>query len=123
MRMNGHNIDDLYDESGYRIRAMKSLIVQLREDHKDLNRKWKKFKEGVIAEEKGKDKSKEEEILRILSWVKEGLRVLEELRKRGIEGVIWGEIEDIEKDIKDKEMIIKMIPLSVSKETEYSHLR
>ena len=80
---------------------MKSLIVQLGEDHTELKGLWEKFKKGSV------DNFEIEEIARILSWVREGLNVFEELRKRGIEGVSWGEIEHIDKDVKDKEMSFK----------------
>ena len=78
---------------------------------------WKGFKKGVV------DKSEIEEIVRVLSWLKEGLNVFEELRTRGIEGVSWGEIKHIDEDVKDKEMNLKIFLLSISKEMEYCHLR
>ena len=115
--MNGDKMDNLYNEKDYRIRCMKNLVIQLKEDQAYCNRLWKRFKKGPG------DKSEIEELVRVLSWLKKGINTFEELRKKGIEGISWGEIKKMEKDMEDKEIHIKLFLLSVSKETEYCHLR
>ena len=115
--MKEYDLDDLYNGKGYRVRCMKSLVVQLREDHAYCSQLWERIKKGQI------DKSEIEEFVRVLSWLKEGLNVFKDFGKRGIEGVSWGQIEDIEKDVEDKEMQLKLFLLSVSKEMEECHLR
>jgi hypothetical protein len=37
---------------------------------------------------------------------------LKELRIRGIEGISWGEIKDIDKDIEDKETQLRLLLVS-----------
>ena len=96
---------------------MKCLIIQVREDHAELNRLWERFRKGTGSI------SEIDELVRVLSWLKEGLDVFERFKKEDIEGLFWGEIEDINRDVRDKEMELKTILFSVSKETEYSHLR
>ena len=91
---------DLYNETEYRIRYMESLIVQIREDYAQLNQLWKKLEKRAVAS------SEMEELVRVFSWLKEGLSVFEDMRSRGIEGVTWGELEDIERDLKEKEMYL-----------------
>ena len=97
---------DLYNETGYRIRYMEGLIVQLREDYAELNQLWKRLERRAVAS------SEMEELVRVFSWLRKGLSVFEELRRRGIEGVTWGELEDIERDVEEKEMDLRLSPLS-----------
>jgi len=115
--MVGENLKDFHSEKGYRIRCMKCLIVQVREDHAELNRLWIKFRKGPGSI------SEIDELVRVLSWLKVGLDVFEGFKKEDIEGLFWGEIEDINRDVRDKEMELKTILFSVSKETVGSHLR
>ena len=96
---------------------MKSLMIQIREDHRELNRLWERF------EKEPGDISEIDELVRVLSWLKEGLDVFEEVKKKDIEGLSWGELQSIKMDGRDKEIELKKILFSVSKETEYSHLR
>ena len=110
-------MEDLYNQKGYKVRSMKSLMIQIREDHAELNRLWGRFKKGPS------NISEIDELARILSWLKEELDVFEGLKKEDIEGLSWGEIEDIIRDVRDKELELKKILLSVSRETEFSHLR
>jgi hypothetical protein len=89
---------DLYDKTGYRIRCMEALIVQIRTDYKGLNQLWKRLERGDIGP------SEMEEAVRLFSWLRKELSVFEELRSMGIGGVTWGELEEIERDVKEKEM-------------------
>jgi len=101
---------DLYNETVYRIRCMEGLIVQIKKDYAELNQLWKKLERRAVAS------SEMEELVRVFSWLREGLTLFEELRRRGIEGVTWGELEEIEGDVKEKEMDLwvssKILPSS-----------
>ena len=95
--------DDICNGSGYRIRCMKSLIEQIRRDHRECMSLWERFEKGELY------RHEEEELIRTMSWLREGLKLLSRMRQRGIESVYWGEIEEIEREIRSKEMNIKMI--------------
>ena len=108
--MDGQNRRILEDEKGYKIRCMQSLLEQIKKDHAELNRRWNKF-------EKGESNPIEIDCLvRVLSWVRQGLNAFNESNQRGIEGLLCGEIKDIEKDIKDKEEKLRLLLFSLSKE-------
>ena len=113
MLVRRETVCDLYNKTGHRIRCMEGLIVQIRKDYAELNQLWKKLERRAIAP------SEMEELVRVFSWLRKGLRVFEELRSRGIEGVTWGELEDIERDVKEKEMDVKLNPFSDFVEREY----
>ena len=89
--------DGLWRDKGYRIRCVKGLGEQIRTDHEEMKRLWKKRVNGSL------DKSDEEEIGRVLSWLKQEIGLYRELGNGGIEGISLGEIEEIEKDVQDKE--------------------
>ena len=59
-----------------------------------------------------------EELVKALGRLKQDLDAIKELRKIGLEGVLWGEIESIEKNIIDKENDLRQILFSIHKETE-----
>ena len=94
--------DDISNGSGYRIRCIKSLIEQIRHDHAECMSLWERFEKGELY------RYEEEELERIMSWLREGLNLFSRMRQRGIESVSWGEIKDIEKDIKSKERKLKI---------------
>ena len=81
---------------------MRSLSAQIEEDYNECNRLWKRFKNGPM------ELIEEENLLRVISWLREEINLFKELKQRGIEGVSWAEIEEIEREIKSKEMIFKM---------------
>jgi len=110
--MDGINRGNLYYDKGYRVRCMKSLIRQIKEDYSECNRLWKIFDKGSI------NHLEIEELARVISWVKEDLDTFKAFRNESLEGVTWGEIKNIEKDMEDKEMRLKLVSLSVSVETE-----
>ena len=91
--MNLNYGDDLYDESSYRIRCMRSLVEQLKNDYADLNSLLKGFKNGTNGI------SEIDEVMQKISWIKEGLKMFNKLKMMNIEGVLWDEIEQIEKDV------------------------
>ena len=108
-----HELDDLCNEPAYRIRCMKTLIVQMREDHARLNQLWD------VVKKDGVDNAKIEELISFISWIKEGLEAFKELDRRDIEGVSWGEIKKIERDMEDIEIDLKMVLFSIFKDMEY----
>ena len=101
--MEGKNLDSQENEKGYRIRSTRDLLDQIKEDHNELNKIWDQFVKGTTSRD---DK---EECLRLISWLKEEFNAYKELRGKGIEGVLWGELEEIEKDVKDKEINFKIL--------------
>jgi len=96
------NRDGLYSEKGYRIRCMRSLLEQLKNDYADCNRLWHKLEKGTA------DSSQVEDLLRVLSWLKEGLNVFNDLGKQGIEVVSWGDLKYIVNGVKHKEMLLRI---------------
>lgn len=88
--------DGLYTENGYRIRCMRGLLEQVENDYAELGRLWDRI------EKRDLDGLEEEEMVRVLAWLGQGLRIYKELRNRGLEGIRCVEIEEIEKDVKKK---------------------
>ena len=115
--MTDAGMEDFYNQKGYKIRSMKSLMIQIREDHRELIRLWERFQKGPG------DISEIDELVRVLSWLKEGLDVFEEMKKKDIEGLSWGELQGIKMNVRDKEIELKKILFFVSKDTENCHLR
>jgi len=101
--MRENNQDDLYDDTGYRIRCMRSLLTRLREGHAHCNELWYGLEKGPV------DAKAEEELQRAICQLREDLNMLKELRQRGIEGVSCGEMKHIEKDLRTMDMNLKMI--------------
>ena len=85
--------DGLYDDSGYRIRCMDSLIKQLETDYDDLKSSLKMLKNNAG------DISKLDEIVEKISWIKKELKMLEKLEMANIEGVLCSESAKIKRDI------------------------
>jgi len=100
--MAGVNINGLYGDKGYRIRCMQSLKEQIERDHADCIRLWEKMKKGTICI------IEEEEFNKIICWLREEIKILKELRKRGIEGTTFGDEEEIENDLKNMNIHIKI---------------
>lgn len=113
--MTGTNADNLYNEKGYRIRCMRGLVDQIKEDHTRFSTLFKRLERGES------DVSILEELARVLSWLKQGLNTFREMRKDQIEGVLWGDINRIDQDMKEKEMHLKLFLYSVSMESESAH--
>ena len=98
--------EKLQNEKSYRIRCMKSLIEQLKKDYSNLNRLIKRLKSDVI------NSPEMEEILQQISWIKQEVNILRKLDSNNIEGILWGEIIEIEKKVIDMEMKIKRHQIS-----------
>ena len=109
--------NDVYSEKGYRIRCMESLIMQIREGHAKLNRVRE------MGEKVPRVEADMEDFVRVLSWLKQDLSLFKSLRKRGIEGIAWGKLEHIERDVKARELDLRLILLSIRKKREFTHLR
>ena len=97
--------EGLHNEKGYRLRCMKSLIEQLKMDYINLNGSIKSLKSEKL------DISETDKILQKISWIKQEINMLRKLDK-SIEGVLSGEIVDIEKQVIDMEMNIKTLQIS-----------
>ncbi|MDY6990189.1 MAG: hypothetical protein SWQ30_19275 [Thermodesulfobacteriota bacterium] len=104
-------------EPGYRIRCLETLLVQLREDCRELKRRWKAFEREPI------NVSRIEEVVKILGWLKEGVRSYRELMGGRIEGVSCTEVMDMENDIHAKEQKMRELLFAVAIEMENCHLR
>ena len=72
---------------------MHGLAEQVKNDFAELNGLMKKLSTGPL------DIFEMEQILQKISWIKQGLNMLKKLRMIDIEGVIWSEIDKIEKDV------------------------
>ena len=110
--MNGDDTSGCNHDKGYRIRCMRSLLKQMKEDYTHFRRLWERIEKGST------DRLEIEELIKVLSWIKQGLHSFEELRKKGIEGVFDGEIRKINNDINNKEMSIRLLIYSISIETK-----
>ena len=98
--------EGLHNEKGYRLRCMKSLIEQLKMDYINLNGSIKSLKSEKL------DISETDKILQTISWIKQEINMLRKLDNKSIEGVLSGEIVDIEKQVIDMEMNIKILQIS-----------
>jgi len=85
---------------GYRIRCVKSLAEQIKADHEEMTMLWEKWEKGLS------DRFDEDELGRVFAWLRQEIGLYRELGKAGIEGILSGEIEIIEKDVRDKERAI-----------------
>ena len=98
--------EGLHNEKGYRLRCMKSLIEQLKMDYINLNGSIRSFKSEEL------DISETDKILQKISWIKQEINMLKKLDNKNIEGVLSGEIVDIEKQVIYMEMNIKLLHIS-----------
>jgi hypothetical protein len=96
--MDVNSLNNIYNESGYRIRCMHSLAEQIKSDFAELNGLMKKLNTGSL------DICEMEQILQKIPWIKQSLYILKKLRIIDIEGVIWGQIGKIEKDVEHIEI-------------------
>jgi hypothetical protein len=71
---------------------MHSLAEQVKNDFADLTMLLERLKSGTW------DITEIEQILQKMSWIKESLNTLNKLKMINIEGVVWGEIEQIENE-------------------------
>ncbi len=115
--MNGEFINEWCADTSYKIRCIESLIAQTKRDYAELKQLWQKVDNDKIGE------IEIDELLKKISWVKQGLKKFMEYRNKGIEGVLWVDAEEIVKNLQVKENKIIKIKMSVPKERDYSHLR
>ena len=98
--MNRQGITDLSYPIGYKIRQMRGLLVQLQADYAELNRLWKRGPKGLSCQ------SERDEITKYLSWTNMELKALRKMRCTGIEGISWGNMDQIYTDVKEIEIEI-----------------
>jgi len=84
----------LINDGHYKQRYVKMLVEQIKMDHAEYKQLLEKKKNKILSMEE------EQELGRALSYLKKELRVLEQMRS-GIEGVLFGEIKDIENDLEN----------------------
>lgn len=101
------------NEPGLGIRCLETLLVQLREDSRDLKRLWNAF------EKEPRNESRIEEVVKSLGWLKEGVRSYRELMKAGIEGVSCKDVMDIEQDVCVKEQKMKELLFALAMEIHH----
>jgi hypothetical protein len=85
--------DDLWADSGYRIRCIQSLIGQIKSDYAGLNAVLE-IKSG------GDDIVLSDGVLEKISWIRQALKRFDRLQRMDIEGVFSSEVEAIRKDIR-----------------------
>lgn len=94
-------INDIQEGSwrskGDAIRCAKSLGRQIKADHEEMTRLWKK------SEKMSLDTKDEEEMGRALAWLICEIGLYRKLGNRGIEGILMGGMDEIEKDVIEKE--------------------
>ena len=111
--MYGEFQNEKYTDTGHKMRSVKSLTVQIKNDYAELNQLWQKVDYDKISE------IEIDELVKKISWIKKGLKILKEFQIKDIEGVLWLDAGQIEKDLKVKENQIKIIG-SVQNEKDYS---
>ena len=72
---------------------MHGLAEQIKSDFADLSLLRERIESGTL------DILEKEQILQKISWIKQGLNMLKRLRMVDIEGVLWGELEQIKNDV------------------------
>ena len=83
-------------DSTMRLRRMRDLIEQIKEDYAELNR----VRNGVRDREKSRDEKENEE--RLLSWLESELSTLRRLQGRDIETIIGAQLHQIEKETRKR---------------------
>jgi hypothetical protein len=91
--MDENPLNNIYNETGVRIRRIQGLAEQVKNDFADLSILLKRFKSGTL------DVAEKEQILQKMSWIKKSLNMLNKLKMANIEGIVWGEIEQIENSV------------------------
>jgi hypothetical protein len=88
--MDVNPLNDIYNNSCYKIRCLQSLAEQVKNDFADVTVLLERFESGTL------DISEIEQILQKISWIKESLSMLNKLNMTNIEGVVWGEMGQIQ---------------------------
>lgn len=98
--------EELYNDKGHKIRHIKNIIEQIKRDFSDLNGLMERLKSGII------NSSEIQGMTQKISWIKQEINMLEKLNSKNIEGILWGEMIGIKKNIIDMEMNIKILQIS-----------
>jgi len=88
---------DLYTDKNYRIRYARSLFEQIKRDYADFIRLRETLKNRQI------NRSQMEELQKKLCWINKSISEVRKMQHKGIEGVLWAEINYIQRDIKDRQ--------------------
>jgi len=89
------NFYGFYLDSRDRIRYSKSLLTQVRA-HLKTYRLLNRRELYPLA------KGEEQDLVRILGWMRIELSMLKELGEQTIEGVSWGELDEVERVLRDR---------------------
>ena len=102
-----------YNGGRDQIRDQEALIRQLKNDYAECQNLW------VRIQNKSTDNTETEKILQIIAWIKTEIKELQGISGSTIEGVSWGEMDKIQREINSiqNEIRIKIIE-SVSDETD-----
>jgi hypothetical protein len=90
------NDDGFITDSTMRLRRARDLIEQIEADYAELKRLRKKVHDGQATREERENGE------RLLSWLERELRTLRKLEGRDMERIICGQIEQIEREIRNK---------------------
>lgn len=91
--MLGPNFNRLYGDEGYKIRYMRDLQIQIREGYLRFCRLLGKSTNKVF------NVADERELVKLFYWLQNDIKIYKKIRGTGIEGVIGGDITDIEKKL------------------------
>ena len=95
--MNGDDFICLYAHRRNRTRHMRCLCEQIKADYADCIQLREKLKMGTIS------RSEERDFLKILSWLRREVDEFQRLKQKGMEGVLWGRLENIKWDLNNME--------------------
>ena len=90
------NDDGFITDSTMRLRRARDLIEQIKVDYAELKQLRKKVQDGEATRDERENGE------RLLSWLKRELSTLRKIEGRDMESIICGQIEQIERDIRNK---------------------
>ena len=91
--MIGQYLDRIHGDNGYRIRRTRSLQTQIKNGYLKYRKLWEQLETGTISQ------AKEQELMRLVCWLKKDIELNKQLGGKGIEGVLGGDIMDIERKL------------------------
>jgi len=85
-----------------KIRDIRNLFYQIKQDYKDLCEKWAVLQKGKI------EISENVKISEQLAWIKVAIQQLKIQNDDSVEGIFWGGIREIENDVQNIEEKLKV---------------
>ena len=85
--------EPIYRGTGDPLRDQKGLIEELKSDYKAVVDLWAQM------QKRGWDMTDMDRLLQRIAWVKTDMEALRGLQKDQIEGICWGEMDGIEREI------------------------